>query len=388
MITITDLKDILTSKAGGKPLSKIPNFYAMSYQAMLALKAKTDLPSAIRTAQITNPVYSDVKIYPMPTDAQLGAIFNLKQIPQDVTIYDYSRTNARQIALDGKYGTTKQIATKNIDGIEYLVIDVETTSPQVIHTCESTSANGTVTPYGVSTNLQVDTLQKIAGSGSLSFKNGIGSSNGLEFTNISPVNLATQNDILFYVYIPNTTNLSGLKMSLGQSSGHYFSGSIATDFFGNALKVGFNLVKIPKSAFSVGGGSPTWNGIIYARFELIGTFTTEVDGWRIDSLSAQVGSLFEVDYYSNLQFQNTSGVRIMKPTSDNDYIVLQDDELDLYLGFLIEIIAVDLKQLGATIDVQQYGGSKLIDATNQFKLKYPSLRKLPTQSYGRRPLIQ
>lgn len=387
MITISNFKDILTSKTGGKPLGKIPNFYSMLYQAMLEMKSKTDIPSAIRTVQLTNPIYTNVNDYAIPSDVTLGGIINLRPIEEDNSFYDYNRGNQRQLGIEKKYGVQNKYATKHNNGIQYLFIDTNTTLPVVINDCESLTSNGTVALYGSSTNLQLDRLQKVSGGASISFANGASSSNGITITGLTAVDLSSQNDMLANVYIPTITNLSGIQLVLGQSASAYYTGAVSTDFFGNALKVGWNFIRIPKTSFTVGLGSPTWTNVTYARVELIGTFTVATEGWRVDSLLAQVGALYEMDYYSNLQFQSVTGTRLDKPSQDADYILLQDDELALFLGYFIEIMAVDLKQLGAGIDVQAYGGARLVDATLQFKIKYPSLRQLAQQTYGYKPYI-
>ena len=76
-------------KTGGKPVSKIPNFYSMLYQAMLMVKSQVDLPSSIRTQQLVNPIYSDVDYYVVPSDLGMMAIINLRPIKPDTSYYDY-----------------------------------------------------------------------------------------------------------------------------------------------------------------------------------------------------------------------------------------------------------------------------------------------------------
>lgn len=386
MITISEFKDILISKAGGKPLGKIPNFYSMVYQAMIDMKAKVDLPSAIRTVQLTNPIYSEIDNYTLPNDVQLGAILNLRPITPDSSFYDYGRANSRQLKIEQKFGTQNKYAIRNNNGMQYLFVDTKTTSPLVIHSCDSLTNNGAVTEVGVSNSVAVDTLQKISGGASLTFNSGVGSSNGLQVIGMTAIDLTTQKDILLQVYAPSVSNFTGIQVRIGQSGSDYYTGAVASDFFGDALKVGWNLVKIPKASFMVGGGTPTWSNVTWVAVDLLGTLGA-VNGWRLDSILAQVGSIYEIDYYSNLQFLNNLGVRKAKPTDDADTIILQDDELSLFLGYFIEIMAVDLKQAGAVIDVQEYGGAKLIANTNEFKFKYPSQRQLPQTTYGHKPYI-
>ncbi len=388
MVSITDFKDVLISKSGGKPLSKVSNFYSILWQAMSKVKKNVDLPSAMRTVQLTNPVYSDVRMYPLPSDISLNGIVALRPIVPDDSYYDFTNLNQRQFNNEVKFdynSLSKMYGIRNINGVQYLLINDITTTPVTIQTCESLTALGTVTALGVSTSLAIDPLQKVAGSGSFSFSTGIGSVNGLEGTLLSPIDLSAQRDILGWVYLPTITNVSGIQFGLGQDSSNYFSGAIATDFFGNALKVGWNLVRIPVSSFSVTAGAPTWTGVDYWRVEIAGTAVAATAGFRIDSLTANLGELFEIDYYSDYQFITAAGTRIVKPTQDTDLIVISGDEVDLFTDQFIEIMTVDLKQQGVTIDFQAYGGNKLLAGYEMFKFKFPSQRQLMKTVYGTNP---
>lgn len=388
MVSITDFKDILISKSGGKPLSKVSNFYSILWQAMSKVKKNCDLPSAMRTVQLTNPIYSDVRMYALPNDISLNGIVALRPIVPDDTYYDFTNLNQRQFNNEVKFdynSISKLYGIRNINGVQYLLVNDITTTPVLIQSCESLTAMGTVALIGVSTTLALDPLQKVAGSNSFSFSSGIGSANGLEGTLLAAIDLSAQNDMLIWAYLPTVTNVTGLQLSLGQDSSNYFSGSVATDFFGNALKVGWNLIKVPKTSFSVTAGAPTWTGVDYWRYEVIGALAVATAGFRIDSFVGNLGELFEIDYYSDYQFVSAAGTRLVKPTQDTDLIIIGGDELDLFTDQLIEIMTVDLKQQGVTVDYQAYGGNKLLASYEAFKFKFPSQRQLVKTVYGTNP---
>lgn len=388
MITINQISEILNSKNGGKPLSKIPNFYSLIYQAIVETRSAVDLPSSIRTVQLSNPIYSDIQRYPLPDDFSLGAIINLRPIIQNTEYYDFDRLNPRQYNIENKYSNIKyRYATKSIDGIEYLLFDADVSTPKNINNCDSLTSNGSVGAIGATTNIEIDTLQKITGSGAISFDVGLGASNGVEIIGMSSVDISDMKDLFIYINIPNKTNLNGVKISVGQSSSDYFSGSTSIDFFGNSLSVGVNLIRIPISSLSITTGSPNLTDITYFRCEIIGTYSNIVSGFKLDSITAQIGSLYEIDYYSNYQFKTVSGARIQIPTSDSDIALLNDDELSIFLGKLIEIMSADLKQQTSAIDISQYGGTKLEKKIEDFKIKFPSLRQLPKTKYGYIPNI-
>ena len=389
MITVSQLKDILGSKAGGKPISKIPNFYSMLYQAMIMVKGQVDLPSSIRTQQLVNPIYSDVDYYVVPSDLGMGAIINLRPITPDTSYYDYHNFSQRQFTIENKFDSTtnftRRYAIKYQDGVPYILISGIGEVPVVINNCESLTANGTFAVYGVASDIALDTVQKYSGNGSISFKVNNGSDQGIQNTDMTSIDLTEENDIFYAVYMPTVTGVTGVRLGIGQSTGSYYTATSTTDFFGNALHTGWNLISVAKSAFTAGVGSPTWTGVIFARFEVLGTFAVGTTGFRFDNLVANVGVLMEFDYYSDYSFASSSMAFKAIPTSDSDLIVMDATELPLLINQFTEIMAVDLKQSGATIDYSAYGGKNLRDMYDQFKIDFPSQRQLMITKYSNRP---
>lgn len=394
-ISIAQFKDIILSKSGGKPLSKVANIYSLIWQAMMKVKMQVDLPSALRTVQLTNPVYSDIHIYPMPGDVSLNAIVNVRPLTPNDNQYDFANINQRQFTIEEKFNPdSPRYGVRNINGVQYLLVNDVTTSPTVIQSCDSLTASGVVTAVGSVSNVATDALNKKVGGASFTFSIGASSSNGLQGTLLTAVDLSTLNDFYAYIFLPNTTNLTGIKYSVGQNASNYYSGSIATDFFGNALTTGWNFVRIPKANFIAGAGVPTYTGVLYWKFEILGTFTSIVPGYYFDNFVANNGALYEIDYYSEYQFQDITGARMAKPSADTDNILIAGDEIDLFTDQFIELMTVDLKQQGAGMDRATYGASHLKGYTRyggefgaylDFKIKHPSQRQLMVTKYGSRP---
>lgn len=389
MLTISSFKDILASKAGGKPISKIPNFYSMLYQAMIMVKGQVDLPSSIRTQQLVNPIYSDVDYYVVPADLGMMAIINLRPITPDGSYYDYSNFSQRQFTIENKFDTpnsfTRRYAIKYQDGTPYILISGIGEVPVVINNCESLTANGTWGALGVASNVELDTVQKYSGNGCISFKVNIGSAQGLQNSNMTAIDLTNEKDVFYAVYLPTITGVTGVRLGLGQSAGAYYTATSTVDFFGNTLHTGWNLISVPKTSFTAAIGSPTWTGVVFAQYEVLGTFAVGASGFKFDNLVANVGVLMEFDYYSDYSFASSSMAFKAIPTTDSDYIVMDGTELPLLINQFTEIMAVDLKQAGASVDYSAYGGKNLKDQYDQFKIDYPSQRQLMITKYSGRP---
>lgn len=391
MISITNFKDLILSKSGGKPVSKIPNFYSMLFEAMIELKSNVDLPSAIRTMSLPNPIYTDVDNYVLPSDIAINGIINVRPVDNtDLSYYDMTAIGQRQFKVEEKYRNSSSTvfnptyAPRFNNGIQSLLLAATTTPPLLINNCESLTVGGTWALFGVAQDLMLDTFIKAVGNASIGFSCGIGSSNGVQVSGMPVVDITNQNDLLLFVNLPTVTGVTGLRYSVGQNTSNYYSGTVTTDFFGNPLQAGQNLIRIPKLSLAVGAGAPTYL-ITFARLEVLGTFAAITTGFRVDNLVAQVGAMYEMDYYSDFQFVTAAGVRIVKPTIDTDNILLSNDEIKLFKNQFVEIAAVDLKQSGAAIDVAEYGGNKLLRQYEDFKFKYPSQRKLITTQYANRP---
>ena len=93
----------------------------------------------------------------------------------------------------------------------------------------------------------------------------------------------------------------------------------------------------------------------------------------------------EFDYYSDYSFASSSMAFKAMPTSDSDYVVMDGTELPLLINQFTEIMAVDLKQSGASVDYSAYGGKNLKDMYDQFKIDFPSQRQLMITKYSNRP---
>jgi hypothetical protein len=414
-ISITNFQDFLLSKVGGKPLSKVQNFYPLLSEAMLRCKAQVDFPSSIRTIQLTNPIYSDVNFYPLPSDISLNAIINLRQQPQNTNYYDFTNMNARQALIENKFNwannngagggvgpngellpatpgdfqrvNSPRLAIRYKNGVPYLFVDVQTTGPVLINPCSSLTENGTIAARTDTTGVAIDMLQMMSQNGSVTFNPGIGTDNGITITGMQSVDLSGQLVLQGYVYIPSLTYVTAIELQYGTDGSNYYSAQTNTDFFGNALQVGWNFLSIPIENFSA-TGTPDWSDVTYGSVAIIGNFLVAQEGFNVDTLVGNFGALFELDYYSDANFQSVTGVFKERPTTDTDYILLTTaDEQNLFLNQMIEIITLDLKQSGATTDFQGYGGARLQKEYEDFRIKYPSQRQLVITEYHNRPRL-
>jgi len=377
----------------GRPIDKIPDLYSTMFEAMIALKAKVDLPSAIVVSELAQPIYSNRKIYPLPADCANDAIVAVRPIiPNTQGIYDFERRTSRQYDLETAYDSsiTDIHAVRHKDGEQYLALAEGTTEPLVIHDCESVSENGTWTGVGGLTDIELEKRYIKAGSNALRFTiNPNAGVNGIENISLEAQNLSTYKNVLLYLYIPNTILdadlFTGIDIRIGTDANNYFSFTVTQDFFGNNLQKGrYNLLSVVLETPTTTIGTPSLSNTQYvAVLANIDSAVTERKWFILDSIQADTGSIYEVEYYSNLQFLDTStNTRLRMPTKDADSVVLNDEEFNLYKMVLVDILATDLRQASAGVDIQQYGGEMLQNAINEFTFLYPSKRQVKVTEYG------
>lgn len=378
-IQLSTLKNALLSKTGARALSSITNLNSVLYEVISTMRSNVDLLSSIRVQQLTQPLYTSPNSYILPEDFDLESLVQLRPVTKDAVQSYYNMEYPAQFLVERK---SNRLSIQHIDGKQYLLSSVVTTQPAVIHSCDNNTSNGTWVAGGNVTNVQEDQLYKIQGSGSISFDGGLLTNNFIENSTLSTVDLTTYKSILFWVYVPSSTSeLTAFTIRLGTDSSNYYSAAVSQTFFGNAISQGWNLFSIPVSSFSV-TGSPSWSAVSYASIALNGSFTVPLVGVKIDSIIANVGEIFEIEYYSTYQFVSATGARKLIPTLSDDSVILHDKEYPLFLRQFSEITGVDIRPASAGMEVSVYGGNSIQRMYMNYKDRYPSRRMIQSTDYG------
>lgn len=386
MITISELKDILVSKAGGKPLSKVSNFYALCYQAMYRLKGKVDLPSSLKSAELYNPIYTGVNRYILPQDVALGKIIGVRPIIEKNTdIYFNDRISGGQFNNELKYNYLDRYTVLNKDGEQSILINKEISQPLVIHNCDDNTSNGTFTTLTGAENLEINTLKVKSGDGSISFDL-TASDGGIENALLNSINISDYKDLLFYIDIPDVTNLDSVTFKIGNNSLQHKYSVVTKNFDNKSIQKGENLIKIRiKNLIEFNNlllTDLTNIRYISISLQMKPTFTSPIKEIIVDNIVAVTGALYKIDYYSIYQFKDVNGIWKKMPTIDSDYLMLTEDEIDLYTDFLTSLISIDIKQTGSANDISFYGGNELLLKISDFRRKNPSMIQHMRSTYG------
>jgi hypothetical protein len=375
--TIASIKSGLLSKTGGKRQSNIVNFYAMLSEVAQTMMSNVDLPSAKRIVPIIAPLYSDPTIYAMPSDFSTDGIISVRSTNPLLAPYAKSFVQSLQYESERMLGTTSILWR---DGVQYLQSDVIMEQPLVLDTGEGVFGINNWATVGVSSNSRIDTSIKVQGNSSISFDVGIGTNNGVKAT-IIPKDLTNYKKMPIWVLIPDATRVQSITIRFGQSNVNYYSKTVTTDFYGNSFSNGWNLL-LPDITTGTTVGVPTRTNVTYLQIDIIGTFTAQILGFKVDGVSAMQYDFMQVEYYSNCLFINTNGVRVIEPTSDSDKVLLTEKEYILFIRQFSEIAGVDLAPAVSTTGLQVYGTRSLEKMYERFQQMHPTSRQIRYTDYS------
>lgn len=357
---ISDLKNEIEPKIHDTTLDRLSgSFYDKVYEAGRRIIARLDPIETIRTENITNAIYDKVYSYVAPSDLKGDSIITIR--PQ---VNNFVRNRFTQLYRED-FDLHKDNNTYTVrynSGVKTVEISKFVDAGLLLNECDSLSSDGTWVAGGNANTLEVDTQTKVSGGGSLRFNlQAAGTSGYIEATSMASkdaTDFYNLGAIFAFVYIPTTAALSSITsftMRFGSSSSNYYTTSSVTSASDQTgFKVGWNLLRFDWNNLST-TGSPDYTDITYVRFTVAYSSTPAINGIRVDSMSFKLGSIYEIEYYSDYLFRNTNGTWIEKPTADTDIINLAPESYNLMLYELAEIISQELQGSDSSIDVEFFG---------------------------------
>ena len=321
MRTIAQLRTKITSRLHGTTLNKVGDFYSICEDAAEMMLARIDPVETTRKASLTNPVYDNVYDYALPDDLKNLTDLTPQANADNVDNSSLNMTFTREFVNRKK---DNQFAVVWRDSVRFLRFSRFLKAPVVIDPADSPTNNGTWTVGGNASNLELDTYNYVAGSGSLK-------------CNVS-----------------SPGALVDVTIRIGSDSSNYFSKTVTAGHF-EAFKAGWNLLRfdfatatetgtVDMSAIGYIRVTTTYNTVQTAYYEKTLTQTVDLsenyesDGsvflyqyfdsitsltlLRLDNIVASIGTLFDVTYVSNYLFRSSAGVWKAKPTAETDIINL------------------------------------------------------------------
>ena len=105
---------------------------------------------------------------------------------------------------------------------------------------------------------------------------------------------------------------------------------------------------------------------------------------RVDNIICSVGRAFDIKYYSKYLLKNTAGSWLAKTTSDDDTIVLDDDEIQIYILECLIAAAQQVEGSDAAFDIN-WAKIELNELYYRYKGYNPTDAKKKVSAYGSLP---
>lgn len=338
--TVIDLKSDLNSILKGTTTDKIPNILGVINRSARQVLLDIDPAETARTQSITNSIYDSVYDYTLPSDLKGNKIIDIR--PQVSRNEKFTRRNIEDFDFDKENDT---FTIRHNGGVKTIRLVKSIASPIVLSTCNSLTTEGTWSASGVGTNLTSDDNNYISGSGSLNFDSSAAGTAILSVTLTNSVDLTDEEDksaIFAYVYMPESSYVTSAVLRWGSDSSNYWQATVTTAQDG-AFKDGWNLIR-----FDWNGATkvliPTVAAVDYIYFGLV---VTAVDtDFRLDSITCNIGEIFEIEYYSKYIFSDgTTSLWKETAVANEDIINLDTDSYNILLNKTAEFCCQTVKTL-------------------------------------------
>lgn len=349
-VTLLDFKTRLQSKIHSGTLNKVQDVNNLIYEAACNLLNVCDPVDTIRKSVLTNAVYDDVYSYAAPSDLKDDKVIDIRPQVNRTVNDNFNNTGIEQFDLKKD---NNSLTVEYNSGVKTLRISKTLTTGTTLNDASTTTENGTWTAGGDASNLEADSLNKVSGSASLKFDLDASGSAGYivnsTMTAVDLSNYVNTGALFVYVYIPDATAITAIRLDWGSDSSNYYYRSVTASHDNTSFTTGWNLLRFDWSG-STPVGTSVNTAITYAKI----TFTydgTATPSCRVDNIVARLGSIYEIVYYSNYLFRNAAGTWQEKPTADSDYINLGTTGINALLYECAQLVSQELSGFGLQVDI-------------------------------------
>jgi hypothetical protein len=355
MFTVGQFKTKLTPKLHGTSLSRIGDLYGSIGEAAFNVLSRIDPYTTIRRARIENAIYDKIYNYIAATDLKgNNKVVDIRPIGErstgDTIVGSYSR----------QFDTKKyndRFTIEVINGVKTLRIAKALTARTVLHRCDSLTLEGTVTASGDANNIDTDTLDFISGDRSIKFDlDGLTGQGIITFALNSAIDLSNMEDLgaLFHwIKFPDATRINSFILRFGSGSGAYSPITITaphdrTSYESNA----WLLNRYDWEDAGADTGTPDFTAVDYIQIVINYDTGTALSNVKIDNITAALGKVYEMLYYSNCLFRDTTGATYKSvPTADSDVILIDDNDINMLLYEALIILGQEVKGKSMATDL-------------------------------------
>lgn len=333
----------------GNTLSKVRNFEYCCERAANQVLSLLDPIETERTTPLARVIHDDLNNYPLPSDYK--KLIDL--YPQDNRqSSDRANREYPENFSVGLLGKNKKITIEGSEGSKFLRVNWKSESPVTFHAMNSLTTGGTITAVGSATGLKLQELYKLSGSGSIEFDL-VASDDGIQSVNTTALDLEDWDelaDIIFPVYIGDTTNLTSITFIFGNdlTANYWTCVAQTTQADGTAFQNGWNWIRCPWSSATETG---TVDPATIDAWKITVQSTGAISNARVDNIIFSLGRVFDIKYYSKYLFKNSAGTYLRIPTSDEDTLIGDGDLNNIFLYELLKITAHQIEGEDSVFDI-------------------------------------
>lgn len=333
LYTVQDAFNELIPKLGGTTLGRLKAPLLTAFNAGRLVIARIDPKENVRITQFTQPFYDNVYDYALPDDLKDDAIIDIRtpvrRSPWDDVRGTYEKT------FDIKKLFNSFVVRYN-NNLKTLRINKRLLAPIVLAQLNSLTGDGVITTGGDLQNLGVSVNNFVTGGASLQFDlNGATGQGFFEIALTNEVNLSTIDLIgaLFdYIYLDSGfADFQNVNLRWGQDSGNYWERTVSQTQINTPFQQYWQLLRFDWENAPV-TGAPDPAHTKYVRLTFNYTIATVHTGICVDNLTAQLGTGYEIEYYSEYLYKDAiTGLWKPRPTSMTDIINLGVTSFNMYV---------------------------------------------------------
>jgi hypothetical protein len=340
-VTMAQLKSDITPMLKGTSLRQVTDFYGTAAKAANRMLARISPIETRRTATFTTPFWDNVNDYALPTDFKQGIDIRPQANRQDMPgSSDWSATTPKQFNIflsPDSYSIRwnnmiRTLRAQRLPAGNVITMDTF----DVTISGSNAISNGTWTPEGDASGLYVENLNYVQGNGCLGMNlSGVSTTADIvnttaTVTDLSALRYQDTSFIWFYIPVGYSSRFTSFTLRRGSSASAYKQATVTTKADGTAFTDGWNFLMFSwNTATTVGSPDDTQN--TYRRFGINYTAGTTILGCLIDNWTDSLGTLYEVEYYSEYMFRTSAGAWIQSPTADTDLVNVSVSSYPIFL---------------------------------------------------------
>lgn len=374
----------------GRSMNKVSDVYGKLGEAAGLVVARIDPYETIRRVRIENAIFDQVYNYTAPSDIKgVDKIIDIRPIGWRSKNDEVHGTYATQFDILKRDGTT---TIEMVNGVKTLRLAKDLTARTVLHRCDSLTLEGTVTGGGDIENLTANTLEYLSGSAAIQF--GLDGATGtatLAFALDTAIDLSDMEDVgaLFQWFrFADASRVTSVQLRWGSDASNYWAKTITAPHDRSAFEdAAYNLGRFDW-VDATETGTPDAENIDYLLVTITYSTGDAIANNFIETITAAKGEAYELIYYSNCLFTDTTGVTWKtEPTADSDILVLENTSENILLYEFQKTLANEVKGKNMGADYQaaelalEGNGREKMGLYTQYQEDYPSLALLQQNVY-------